>query len=239
MSHALDFDQAFNRENPRALINIVPSSVEKCLSAIPRNLFEMDVEALKKQVFKHGKGEQIEMLRTAWWIEYNRAQRTQTKFNLSNVYGGICYGKSFMTDYASNSFSLLYIITPPIDYQVQQHRIMNLSFEQEIRILQMPVMKPVYNRDGDMIGEEVDAKLLSVQQKIADSMRNRVMGMPINRTMQINQNFNGPMQSAPGVSGKPMEQMDEAELREYVAELKGEKGIEGAPSRMKDVGDKS
>lgn len=239
MSHAMDFDQAFNRDNPRALINIVPSSIEKCLSAIPKNLFEMDVEDLKKQVFKHGKSEQVELLRTAWWLEYNRAQKTQTKFNLSNVYGGICYKNSFMNDYAGNSFKLLYIATPPIDYQVQQHRIMNLSFEQEIRILQMPDMKPVYDKDGNMIGEEIDTKLQAVKQKVADSMRNRVMGMPINRTMQVNQNINGPLHgSGPQGPGKAMEAMDEDELRAYVEELKGEKGIEDTAPRFKDVGEK-
>lgn len=240
MSFALDFEQALNRDNPRALINLVSSRVAEHIAAIPKTLFEMSVEELRAKSTFRKDDENIELLRTAWWLEYNRCQKTQTKFVLANVYGGITHLSHFMKEYVGNSFNLLYIMTPPVDYQVKQHHILNLSFDQEIKILKMPFMKAVYNKDGDMVGEEVDTKLLAVQQKIAESMRNRIMGMPINRTMQVNQNFNGPIPGDGGVAAgvKPLEQMDESELHDYISELKGEKGIEGSSPRFKDVGER-
>jgi len=227
LSHAMDFDQALDTDNPRSLINIVPGNTAKAILAIPGEAYELSVEDLKKRVTKNKQDdENLELLRTAWWLEYNRAQKTITKFNMGNVYGGICYKANFLREYIGNSFNLLYIMTPPVDYQVQQHRILNLAFAQEIAILKMPHLKPVYNKEGEMIGEEVDSKLLAVQQKISDSMRNRLMGMPVNRTMQVNQNINHNSSDAPSFGGKPMEKMDEAELQAMVDDLKGENGID-------------
>jgi hypothetical protein len=237
MTFALDFEQAMDRENPRSLINIVPTHIEKALSAIPKNFFEMSLEELSEKAAKGVKEETLELLRTSWWIEYNRCQKTQTRFNAANVYGGITLAGDFKSAYVGNSFRLLFMITPPVDYQVHQHRILTLAHQQEIEILKMPHMKAVYSKDGEMIGEEIDTKLLAVKQKIGETMRNRLQGMPINRTMQVNQNFNGPIPDGVKGGARPLEQMDESELRDYISELKGEKGIQGNAPRFKDVGE--
>jgi hypothetical protein len=225
LAHSFDFDSARDRDNPRALINIVPTVAANALRAIPDELFDLSLPELKAKI---GEDDIIDMLRTSWWIEYNRAQKTNTMFNLSNVFSGLTWGSKFANKYLGNSYKFLYIITPPVDYNTQQHQILNLALEAEMKVLKLPIMKAVYNKEGAMIGEEVDSKLLAIQQKIAENVKNRIMGMPVNRTMQINQNFNTNTNapSSPfGEGTKPIEHMDETELQEYVDRLKGEKGL--------------
>lgn len=234
LSFNFDFDQAYDRENPRALVNIVTKAVAEKMNAIPKQFFEMPIQEVAKKTTIEI--ENLDLIRTAWWMEYNRAQKTQTGFNINNVCAGICYKREFMSKYIGNSYNFLYIMTPPVDYQVHQHRIMEVGYKMELDILALPNTKPIFAK-GVQIGEEVDSKLLTVKQRIIDAMRNRVLGMPINRTMQVNQNFNSPMPGNNSQFGglKPLEQMDEGELREYITEMKGEKGIENSNPRFKDV----
>lgn len=239
LTHEFDYDSARDLSNPRSLVNILPSVAAERVLAIPQSIYESDVNYLKRK-FKDDKN--IDLLRIAWWVEYNRCQKTLTAFHLPNVYGGLMGGSLFKREYLNNSFKLFYIMTPPVDYQVQQHHILNIAFEQEMKILSLPALKTVYNKNGDPVGEEVDSKLLAIQQKIADSMRNRVMGMPINRSMQINQNFNNnvPSYNSPTLGdggSKALEAMDETELQQYIESIKEEKGLSDKPSvpLLKDV----
>lgn len=221
LNHSFDFEAAKDESNPRSLVNILPMVASNAVKAIPDELFAMDIDQLKKRaVGQRGKSEEIDLLRTAWWIEYNRAQNTATRFMMCNVYNGITYSAHFKKDFIGNSFRLLYIITPPVDYAVQQQNILNVALAEELRILKLDIEKDVFNKDGDVVGKEVDTKLLAVKQKIADSVKNRVMGMPVNRTMQINQNFNsnGPVNTNRNGAAKVFEQMDEAELQAFIDE---------------------
>jgi hypothetical protein len=107
-------------------------------------------------------------------------------------------------------------MTPPVDYHVMQHNILSMSLAQERKIMELPVMKAVYNKEGDVIGEEIDTKLLQVQQKISENTKNRLMGMPVARSMQLNKNIN---QNAPSLGVEPSDispDMDEAELQAFI-----------------------
>lgn len=224
LSAGFDLESALDSDNPRSLLNILPSSVTQYLKAIPSNLTEMSIEELRKAAIgKHGSAEMLDMLRTAWWVEYNRAQRTKTNFKLANVFNGLVGAKGFHNDWISNSFRLLYIITPPVDYQVNQHRILEMAFAQEMKILSMPVMKMKYDKEGNPIGEEIDSKLLSVQQKIGESIRNRVLGMPVQRSMQYNQNHNFNMGAPSGGATANISEMSQEELQEYVDRMTRER----------------
>lgn len=202
--------------------------MRNALCAIPSHLFEMDALELQEKIKRIDGADGLnnaDMMRTSFWLEYNRAQRTQSNLQLNNVFSGVMFAASFNNKYLKNSFRLLYIITPPVDYQVHQHRILTMSFEQEQKILQMNVMKDVYNKDGDVIGEEIDTKLLSVQQKIAENIKNRIMGMPVNRSMQINQNFNSTGASYKSDVPEFNTDTDPDELQSIIDQLSGEKGM--------------
>jgi hypothetical protein len=228
LSHDLDFETAKDFSNPRSLINILPSAAANALQAIPKDLFEMSLGEVKKIAQKNLDDCEeftLDLLKTAFWLEYNRAQRTSTAMRLFNISNGVMSPSRFAKVILNNSFRMLYIMTPPADYMTQQHHILNIAFENERKILSMPFMKAVYGKDGEVLGEEVDTKLIAIQQKISEVMRNRVMGMPVNRTMQVNQNFNSNSSAVPGMGGKAFEQMDESELRHFIEASKSEQGI--------------
>jgi hypothetical protein len=224
-SHALDFDQAFDESSPRALINIVPTFVQNAMRAIPKDLLNMDLDELANVKAVKDRFEKLEMLRTAFWLEYNRAQKSQSMMNMSAVFASICMSGDFRKHYVSNSFCLLYMIVPPKDYTVIQHLVLQRSMEMELKILSMNVMKPVFDKGGVQVGEEIDPRILAVQQKIAESMRNRLMGMPVNRSMQINRNYNtgGEM---PNGTGPNLNEMSTDELEGYVEQLKKRHGVD-------------
>lgn len=222
-SHALDFEQAFDLANPRALINIVPTYFQNAMKSMPAELLEMGIEDLEKMKPIQEVVDKLDMLRTSFWLEYNRSQKTRTPMSMYSVFSGICYPADFKKYYVSNSYKLLYIITPPKDYTMIQHIILQKAMDQELRILRMPTIKPIFNKEGEQVGEEVDSKLLQVQQKIAESMRNRLMGMPVVRSMQINQNFNH--NQAADSAGPNLSELTQDDLQKLVDTLKKKHGV--------------
>lgn len=227
----IDLHEIKNRDNPRAIINLVSLNVQKAIEAIPEHVFHLSIKDLEETPIVRKYKKEIDMMRTAFWLEFNRAQKTLSPILVAQIYQGVCGSHFFNKTIVTNSFALAYIMTPPMDYTVQQHRMLQIAQEKEMEILEMDHTMPKYNKDGEQVGEKIDVPLLNLKSKIAEALRNRIMGMPVARTMQINKNINTTV-----TEGEPdLESMSLDEIMEYADKMRAQIKTAEAKSGAIDV----
>lgn len=201
-----------DEKNPRSVINICPSSVANAIRYIPDSVFSLGPDELKRAAKC---GEVEERLRIAFWLEYDRAQSSGKNINISNVYGGICTQHAFLRTIVSNSFKMAYVLTPPVNYEVQMVEMLNLGLEQLRDIL----MQPHVDDQG-----RPNPKMADVKQKIVESLHLRVKGAVPYRMETKNLNVNVDQTSRDAKSDtsqlKSMAEI-EAKLKELEAKANG------------------
>src|SRR4051794_12800675 len=92
-----------DKENPRSLINLLPTNVARALEVIPEDMLLQNEEELRKLV---NPDVLEERLRIAFWSEYDAAQRQQRKMRIASVYGGLCSSTYFAKRVITSSFKL-------------------------------------------------------------------------------------------------------------------------------------
>jgi hypothetical protein len=218
-----------DESNPTAVINLVPGVMAKGLKAIPEYVFDLSLEDLEA---KATPTEALRKIRIAFWLEYERAHRCGTLVNMTNVYKGICSQSYFFKILITNSFKLAFILTPPQDYRVQMEEMLELAIRAERTVLETPIkqVRIITNKNGEQKSVEVtDSALAMVHHKIRESIQNRLQGMPVHRSMQINENrnftSNAPTDGgslADGFDQAQLNGMDAGALSDLVKELKAE-----------------
>ena len=199
-----------DRDNPRSVINIVPSSISNALSYIPDSIFEMSVAELKKIVEP---GVEAERLRVAFWKEYDQAQISKKNMNISNIYQGTCTQNWFLKKYVGNSFNLAYIMTPPLDYETSMMESLNYGIEQVREILALPHI--------DEKGK-INAKLADVKVKIVESLLERVKGAVVSRVESRNLNVIVEKPNVPSIAEDSTPKLEEIKERLKLLESQAE-----------------
>lgn len=166
-----------DKSNPRAMINLVPSSVSKRLEMIPDDIFMMSEKELRKA---GDIGEYEERLRISLWREYDNCQVTGKNMVLSNVYEPVCSQTHFLHRVITNSFRLAYILTPPAEYALQIEEMLNLATDQVREIL----VASNYDQKGN-----INTKLADVKMKIWHTLLDRAKGGVVHRSESLNLNL--------------------------------------------------
>jgi hypothetical protein len=151
--------------------------MSKAIEMIPDQILQLGESELKGRVEPN---QFHELLRIAFWNEYNVAQQCGRKMNLSNVYAGVCHQMIWQKT-ISNSFTLAYIISPPPASYLKLEYLMNKGLEQIEDILSLPHVK----KDGSP-----DARMADVKYRITQDLINRVKGQVIQRVEVKSQNLN-------------------------------------------------
>lgn len=157
-----------DKNNPVSLINLLPTQIADWIEIIPEATLAMTEEEIEK----HAKPDlRDELLRTSFWMEYNRATSLGKKMNITQVFGGVCTRDQFVRQICSNSWKLAYIVTPPRDFNVSMMEILYKSTEEMRQVLDIP------NTYVDEQGvEQVRTNLVSAKMKIWETAQNRVHG---------------------------------------------------------------
>lgn len=177
-----------DESNATSVINLVPTAMATRLKAIPEYVFDMEMKELEE---KANVGQVERKIRVAFWLEYERAHRNGTPVRMASVYQGTCSMGYFFKNLITNSFKLAYILTPPEDYRVVMEEMLMLAMEEERQILQTPIKqtRTITDKRGEQKTVEViDSSLAMVKHKIRESLQNRLVGMPVHRSMQITEN---------------------------------------------------
>lgn len=159
-----------DKENPRAIINIVPAATKRAIETIPDAAWEMTEKELKEA---SGSNHTVDLIRISFWREYDRAQLAKKNIVISNVYGGVCGQQTWVQRIQANPLKLAYVLTPPTDYTLKLEAALTLATDQILEILSLPNTR----KDGSP-----DAILGGVKHKIWETLLDRVRGAVVTRS---------------------------------------------------------
>jgi hypothetical protein len=174
-----------DKENPRHVLNLVPEAVRNAMERIPAEFLAMDEDELEARAPRQKWTLVDRRLRTAFWIEYARAQDTGSNMQISNVFNGTCSRNYFYGTIMENKIKLAYLMRPPADYTIAMEESLNFGVARLREILDFPL----WAKDKDGI-ERPDVKVAEVILKTVTLIDQRVKGAVIQRIEQKNLNVN-------------------------------------------------
>lgn len=190
--------------NPKSLVNLLPASISSYLKMVPEEVW-LETE---DELYKKGKcSEYDDLLRHAFWLEYDRAIRSNNKMNPVSIFGGIVSRATFFKEIVVNTFRLAYLCTPPTDYNTRLEELLTLGLKQYREILTLPNV----NAKGN-----VDSRLVAVKQRIIEDVANRRRGQVIQRVEVQSKNLNVNVEHNTKHQSKSVEEL-ERELQELEA----------------------
>lgn len=209
-------DMILGVDNPKSVFNLVPGQLQRYMKVIPQDVWMMTPDEMEAEEKVRPMDAQ---LRVAFWLEYERAHRTNSQMRMTDIYKGICSRTLFANHVISNSFRLAYILTPPAEYRIVMQEMLDLGLKQ---------LREFLREEHSYIDENgvrlVDAKVAAVKLKAVEMLSNRLQGMPVHRSMQITENFNRNITSStPSSGGQPdFNSMKPEELKNFINQMRGQ-----------------
>jgi hypothetical protein len=213
--------EIFDREDPRALVNLVPPAMREAIEALAldhADLLELDEASFKKRLKEERRfiSPTDNRVRLRFWDAYDRAQADFKPIAISHAFGGICTRDYFYKCYLKDPFRLAWLLCPPASYLTIAEEALAFGLEQLREILAMEnEQKDV--KTGVM---KLDLNLLKLKVKVVEMLDARLKGGILQKSVQVNvgasaQDVNT---AALGLSMEEMQrQMRELEKRERAA----------------------
>lgn len=184
-------DDVKDKNNPRSLVNILPTSIAVQVRTIPQEYLDMPIKDLQRLVTPDPL---LDRLRMSFWLEYNFAQASERNMNIGNITSGLMTQQQFSRSVCSNNLKLAYIIRPTGNYTATLEDLMIKAMDQLGEILALPLIRKqtvVDRRTGDVHEfEVVDTKLAQVKSQIARDVMIQARGYGVQRIDQRTQNTN-------------------------------------------------
>lgn len=180
VAHAVSL---FEKEEPRALINLVPAVVAEAFEAGYNkrpDLFGMDERILRKKLAEHNRPPSVteNRLRMAFWQEYERAQALNLPaMQIANVVSGVCSKKFFYDQYLKQPENVAWILCIPAAYEITIQETLQFGLEKLRDMLELPFV--------DSTGRP-NVKLMELQAKIVELVHIRAKGAVVQRNLNIN-----------------------------------------------------
>lgn len=167
-------EHAASSDYIQQLLEITNTQVSTRISAIPDDVLNMKEEDFLKHADVH---DAERKLRAAWAMELERALRTDSKFEASNVYKGIVTRNYFERYVLFNSYKLAYIIKPYPEYEAQLEDMLQMGLDERRKILK----RPLVDKEG-----KFDHKLAALKESITKNLEERRRGA-ITQRLQVDQ----------------------------------------------------
>lgn len=174
-----------------SLVKLLPTNVLKAISGLdPEDLLKTEQDM---------KDEMLQLafpcrIRTSFWDEYVRANKMNEKMVMTNVYSQICTKDQFHHHIIKNKRNLLWVITPPTDFMIQQREHLELGSQVIRKILAQAMSAPT-----------IDMEMARVVLKAFELTRNIVLGPLVQRvdtrTLSVSAN-------AKDIGGLPPEELE-------------------------------
>lgn len=165
----------------------------------------MPLEQLKKTVRA---GQVLDALRISFWVEYNRAiMNNHDRMIMERVFAGICTDEYFYSTVVKTVQYLAWMLTPPIHYQVMLEQLLQATTSRLHELVNLPF----YDEDK----KKVDHKTAALILKAHEMVENRLKGMPVARSQNVNVGVN--VRAGSLASGT--QQLIETELQQRLKEL--------------------
>lgn len=159
----------YDRDNPNALVNLLPEKVRRAVLGIPVELHLMRESRLRK----HAEISDLESLaRVSFWNEYLLAKDNKRTMRVENIYSEVCSREYFYRYIVSVPEKLAYIIRPMKNYQLRLEELLDMAQDQMREIMMLPITDKKGIPNIKLIGEKI---------KIFQITENRVKGSVVNR----------------------------------------------------------
>lgn len=188
--HDFPFDP-WNRDDERALINLVPRVVEESFiqaSKVRPELFNMDEQSLATRLRKEKRNPTPtdNRLRIAFWQAYDRAQAEgKMRLEIGSIFVGVCTKAYFYNEYLSRPEKVAWLVCPPASYTVMMEEALTFGLGQLRDILNTP-----HTLEDDKGELKIDLKLATLKAKIVAMLDVRINGAPTQKIEQRNMNLN-------------------------------------------------
>lgn len=174
----------FQRTEPRALINLVPSQVQAAMLDAQKKepeLFGLDERDLFKRLRQSERSPSPtdNRIRLAFWMEYDSSQAEGRDFNIARAYSGICNRQFFYQHYLHSAARVAWLITAPVGYETKMEEALDYGLDRMREYLELDATK-----DG-----KPNVKLMELQAKIVAMFEMRVKGGIVQRTETKNLNL--------------------------------------------------
>lgn len=192
-------DQVWSSTSTRSLYNLAPEVIKRGMDAILEvrpALAEIPMEQIQAEVAGELAAyaklnaqqdislDQLKTLRMTLWEEYGRAVANRTLMYLDKIVRGVCSPSGFYTAVCSQPTRLAFILCPPPDYQTVLAGLHATALERIRAILEMPLTKDVYNKDGDIVGTTANTAVAGVVLKAYQMLDVRLKGSVVQRVQQ-------------------------------------------------------
>lgn len=157
----------FDTKEPRSLVNIVWKDFRPVVERVrdgAAHLFELSEDRLKKKAspeILHT------MLRMRFWQEYDIAQSAGRRMMQKDVTRGLCTAEYWSRSICPSAELVAYMITPPPKYINKMEAMLDISMDEILAILELPIK----NAQG-----KIDIGLIKEKVKIFQSLDLRVKG---------------------------------------------------------------
>ena len=166
------------------LLDYCSQPLVKRISSLSPELTKLSFEELKLLAKPD---ERVELLREAFWVEYERSIAQDRKVQACNVYDGIC-NRDQWYDINRNDYRMAYIITPTAKYEAR------------IQIILKEKAVPILNQilDAQMLTEDglLDIGIATLKVRVIKQLEDRLKGTPIqrseNKEFRVNANIKTP-----------------------------------------------
>lgn len=208
----------WDKNNPRALVNLLPESFAKRLDYLqfekPEYFGVPEKELLG--IFREKKDLRpsvtISRMRLKLWEEYDRTQHLQLpQMDMRKIYTGICARETFEA-LMTVDHNLAWLFCPPTNYLIVLEESLLYGIDQLHEILETPLVDPKTRT--------FNTRLAELKVKITFALDERLNGSTPIKIEQVSKNLNMSINTSDKGLQKMLEEMTESELERTLATLK-------------------
>jgi hypothetical protein len=190
---------AFDKENRKSLINLLPPSMRECLELSKNSqLNELSPESIRKNISHMDEYKTLRQLRASFWKEYESALVADRGMYMTRVWQGITASSGQFYSMMKREEFALYIFTKPIKQEMEERFLLSLSMERMEDILNAQCVTDYKDQDtGKTYKVITDPKGAKVQLDLYKHLDERVQGGVVKqvnvkseqRSLNVNQNI--------------------------------------------------
>jgi hypothetical protein len=167
-------DGAYDRSNPKALINLLPPTMQSALDGT-RNFFAHDMsdESIRKNIAHMREYPMLQKLRQSFWLEHQRVMDTdRARMEMTRVWQGITTNSGEFYGLMKRPEFAAFVFTQPVAIEVRNLALADTGFQRILEIMSVSAVE--YDAHGKPT--KVNDKLARVQLEIWKHADERLQG---------------------------------------------------------------
>ena len=197
--------------DPRSLRNLLPKSLVNAAMTLREEDLDRNDRDLLQKITPWARTE-IRRLREGLWIACHQALSSGRKMSEQEIFYGVV-SKGVFKKHLEHPERVAFMLRPPSNYQTFMQEALHFAVDQIRDILDQDHMDPKTGK--------LDPKIADVKRRIFVDVADRVKGMPVQRTENLNYNKEVGANQSFGEAAMPV---DAADIDRKIKELEKDMG---------------